>query len=184
MRVKGLLFVDYVRMIRGRKDVDWAARIDADALAFTKRPVDPTAWYPMAVFEALGNAILDVVGGGQVELARVWGQQSIEFMLATNPLLVEPGNPVETFNRFRVLRSTYFDFEALRLPVLLDDEALVVIDYRMGEKAEEAACYQTLGFLEGLLEKTGATRISASFQERSWAGDARTALLVRWTPPD
>lgn len=184
MRVKGLLFVDYVRMIRGRKDVDWAARISADNLAYTQRPVDPAAWYPMPVFEALGNAILDVVGGGEVELARVWGQQSIEFLLATNPLLVEPGNPIETFNRFRVLRSTYFDFEALRLPVLLDDEALVIIDYHMGKQAEEAACYQTLGFCEGLLEKTGATGISASFQERSWAGNARTALLLRWTPPD
>lgn len=171
-------------MIRGRKDVDWSARVSAEALAFTQRPVDPTAWYPMPVFEELGNAILDVVGAGQVELARVWGQQSIEFMLATNPLLIEAGNPVETFNRFRVLRSTYFDFEALRLPVLLDDEALVVIDYHMGKQAEEAACYQTLGFLEGLLDKTGATGIVASFQERSWVGEPRTALSLRWTPPD
>lgn len=184
MRVKGLLFVDYVRMIRRRKDVDWSQRLSADALPFTQRPIDAAAWYPMPVFEALGNAILDVVCAGQVELARVWGQQSIELLLATNPLLVEPGNPIETFNRFRVLRSTYFDFEALRLPVLLDDEALVVIDYHMGNQAEEAACYQTLGFFEGLLDKTGATAISASFQERSWAGQPRTALSVRWTPPD
>lgn len=182
--VKGVLFVDYVRMIRGRKDVEWRRYLHENALAWVNQPIDPVGWYPMAVFEVLGNAILDVFGVGELELARLWGAQSVELLIANNPLLWAPGDPVETFNRVRVLRSTYFDFEALQFPMLLDDEVLIVIGYGMGARAEEAAAHQTLGFFQTLLEKAGATDIVATFLEQSWSGAPRTALSLRWTPPN
>ena len=40
---------------------------------------------------------------------------------------------------FRVLRSTFFDFEALEIPTLNDEQAEVIIHYYMGPVAEEAA---------------------------------------------
>lgn len=170
-------------MIRGRKDVDWTQHLDEEARGWVGAAIDPLAWYPMEVFEQLGNAILDVVGAGEVELVRLWGQQSVEPLIEKNPLLLEPQNPVETLNRFRVLRSTYFNFDALQVPLLLDDEAEVVIDYGMGNKAEEAAAYQTLGFFEGLLDKASATSVQATFVSKRWAGDEKTLLTLRWNPP-
>ena len=102
---------------------------------------------------------------------------------AANPLLLQPNDPPETLSRFRVLRETFFNFNALEVPLLHDDEANIVIRYHMGMPAEEAASYQTMGFFEGLLELAGAKDVRSSFQHKSWDGDERTMLVIRWTPP-
>ena len=178
--VKGVLFADYVRMIRGRKDIDWTRRLRAEDLSFLATKIEPNAWYPMATFERLGNAILAEVAHGALEAVRMWGRFSVDQLRAATPQLVSDGDPVETLMRFRVLRSTYFDFEALQVPMLNDEQAEIVISYHMGAIAEEAASYQTMGFFERLLEVAGATSVFAQFSERAWAGDARTLLEVSW----
>ena len=98
-------------------------------------------------------------------------------------MLVEANEPAETLNRFRVLRETFFDFDALEVPLLHDDEAQIVVRYYMGAQAEEAASHQSMGFFEGLLELAGAKAVQATLREKSWAGDARTLLVVRWKDP-
>lgn len=105
---------------------------------------------------------------------------SVDQLAAATPSLVAEGDPVDTMMRFRVQRATYFDFEALEIPTLTVDHAHVVIHYFMGPTAEEAASFQTMGFFERLLERAGATAISARFLERSWAGDPRTLLSLAW----
>ena len=137
----------------------------------------------MSTFERLGNAILRHIAGGEVQAARLWGRLQVDPLLVTTPTLLCPRDPVETLMRFRVLRSTFFDFEALQVLTLVDDHADVVISYGMGPMAEEAASFQTMGFFERLLELSSATGIEARFKERCWAGDARSLLALRWDPP-
>ena len=178
--VKGVLFADYVRMIRGRKDVDWTRHLRPEDLQWVGTLIEPNAWYPMTTFERLGNAILAEIAHGLLEAVRTWGRFSVDQLRAKTPQLVSDGDPVETLMRFRVLRATYFDFEALRVPMLTEEQAEIVISYHMGKTAEEAAAHQTMGFFERLLEVAGATHVFAQFAERSWAGDARTLLEVSW----
>ena len=64
--------------------------------------------------------------------------------------------------------------------MLHDHETEIVIRYHMGMPAEEAAAMQTLGFFERLLELAGARDVDATLRERSWIGDARTLLVLRW----
>lgn len=178
--VKGVLFADYVRMIRGQKQADWSTHLSPEDLRYLKETIDQGAWYPMASFERLGNAILRVMAGGQLEAVRMWGRYSVDQLAIMQPMLVAPGDPIETLTRFRILRSTFFDFDALSVPLLHEDEAHVVIGYGMGMPAEEAASFQTMGFFERLLEVAGATRVVARFRQRCWAGDARTLLELQW----
>jgi hypothetical protein len=189
-QVKGVLFSDYVRMIRGNKHVDWSALLFDDDLAYVRAKVDLNGWYPMEVFEHLGNAILKQVAGGNLDAVRMWGRFSVDQLVAAQPQLVSEGDPVETMRRFHVLRSTYFDFEALEVVSASPGEAQVIVRYHMGRTAEEAASFQTLGFFERLLEVAGSVEVFARFLERSWAGDARTLLDLTWrdssvrtTPP-
>lgn len=179
-QVKGTLFVDYVRMLRGQKGVDWALHLPLQDVALLRLHIDPDGWYPMDAFERLGNVILRFVARGDLQAVRMWGRFSVDVLRAANPLLLSPGDPIETINRFRVLRSTFFDFEALEVLMLHDDEAGIVIRYHMGAIAEEAAAMQTLGFFERLLQLAGAHDVEASLSERSWAGDARTVLRLNW----
>lgn len=181
--VKGLLFSDYVRMIRGHKSVDWTAHLEREDLFYLRTQIEPTEWYPMETFERYGNAILREVASGDIEAVRMWGRMSVDQLCEVAPNLVAEGDPVETMMRFRVQRATYFDFEAIELPTLVEDHAHVVIHYFMGHVAEEAASFQTMGFFERLLAKAGARDISARFEERSWTGDARTLLALDWSRP-
>lgn len=181
--VRGILFVDYVRMLRSIKNVNWAEHLKAEDISFLSTKIDPDAWYPMATFERMGNEILRKVANGELFPVQLWGRYSANKLHETHPDLLSPGDPVETLNRFRVMRETFFDFDALAVPMLLDDEANIVVRYYMGMPAEEAACYQTMGFFEGLLELAGAKDVHASFRERSWANSLRTLLVIRWRSP-
>jgi hypothetical protein len=181
--VRGVLFVDYVRMLRSVKTLDWTSHVHPDDLPYLHQKIDPDAWYPMETFERLGNAILTVITRGELFPVQLWGRYSAAQLHRAHPMLLDPGDPAETLARFRVLRETFFDFDALEVPLLHDDEAQIVIRYHMGAQAEEAAAHQTMGFFEGLLELAGATSLKSNFAERSWAGDPRTLLVLRWKAP-
>jgi hypothetical protein len=178
--VRGVLFVDYVKMLRAQKGVDWTTHLPAEDLIYLATKIDPDAWYPMATFERMGNQILRTTARGELFPVQLWGRYSAGQLRAAHPQLLAPGDPIETLNRFRVMRETFFDFTALEVPLLHDDEAQVIVRYHMGMPAEEAASYQTLGFFEGLLELAGARDIRAQFRERSWANDPRTLIAITW----
>lgn len=182
-KVRGVLFVDYVRMLRSQKGTDWSEHLPPEDLPFLKTQIDPNAWYPMATFERMGNQILHRVARDELFPVQMWSRFQAAQLHGAHPLLLEPNNPVETLQRFRVLRATFFDFTAVEVPMLHDGAAHVVIRFYMGMPAEEAASYQIMGFFEGLLELAGAREIRARFAERSWAGDLQTLLLLHWTPP-
>jgi hypothetical protein len=182
-QVRGVLFVDYVRMLRSQKAVDWSKHLAPEDLPFLQEHIDPVRWYPMPTFERMGTAILTTVTRGELFPVQLWGRYSAAQLRAANPTLLAPNNPPETLSRFRVLRQTFFDFDALEVPLLHDDEAHIVVRYHMGMPAEEAASYQTMGFFEGLLELAGAKDVRAVFQDKCWDGDPRTLLIIRWTPP-
>ena len=179
--VKGVLFLDYVRMLRSHKGVDWSRHLASADRPWLHERIDPTGWYPMSSFERFGELILQFVARGDLQAVRMWGRLSVDLLRAATPSLVEAGDPIETLNRFRVLRGTYFDFEALAVPMLHDGEAQVAIGYHMGPVAEEAAAVQTLGFFERLLETAGARDVEAVLASRSWTGEARTLLSLRWS---
>lgn len=170
-------------MLRSQKAVEWSKHLPPQDLAYLQTLIDPDGWYPMATFERMGNAILDVVTRGELFPVQLWGRYSAAQLRSANPTLLEPNNPPETLSRFRVLRETFFNFNALEVPMLHDDEAQIIVRYHMGTPAEEAASYQTMGFFEGLLEMAGAKDIRAVFQDKSWDGDERTMLALRWKPP-
>ncbi|HKC10442.1 MAG TPA: hypothetical protein VKI41_00120 [Vicinamibacteria bacterium] len=180
--VKGHLFADYVRMIRSHKEVDWARHLTAEDLRSVAARIAPDHWYPMATFERLGNAILRQIAHDDLESVRMWGRGSVDMLRVSFPALVAVGDRVDTLRRFQVLRGTFFDFTAIEIPMLIEGQAHVIIHYYMGDVAEEAASYQTMGFFERLVEVAGATAVEARFLQRSWARDPRTLLELHWRP--
>ena len=181
--VRGVLFLDYVRMLKAQKGVDWRQHLPEQDLLFLAMKIDPEAWYPMATFERMGNQILRTTAQGLLRTVQLWGRFSAGQLRSVHPTLLAPGDPIETLNRFRVMRETFFDFPALEVPILHDEEAQIVVHYHMGMPAEEAAAFQTMGFFEGLLELAGVRDLKATFRERSWAGDSRTLIAITWQLP-
>jgi hypothetical protein len=182
-RVKGILFVDYVRMLRGRSDVDWSRHLQPVDLGYLVQRIDKAAWYPMATFERMGLAILAEIAQGDLAAVRMFGRASIDWLCQTHDNLLAPGDPLDTVMRFHVLRRSFFDYAALEITSIADGEASILVSYQMGHRAEEAASWQTLGFFERLLEVAGATEVQAHFTSRSWAGELVTTIELRWESP-
>jgi hypothetical protein len=82
--------------------------------------------------------------------------------------------------RFRSLQRTLFDYDAVDVDEVLDDSAIVSFGYGMSQEAERAACYQSLGFLERLVELSGGREISARFAATSWDAAPRTLVAMAW----
>jgi hypothetical protein len=134
----------------------------------------------MATFERLGIAILDHLEGATLDAVRFWGHFSAQSFDGSTSDLVVPGNAIESLMRLRVMRSTLFNFPAFDIPMLTHGHARVTMAYQMSPRAEEAACYQTLGFCEGVVSMTGAANVRAEFEQRSWAGDRATLFDLVW----
>jgi hypothetical protein len=179
-QVKGTLFVDYIRMLRSKKDVDWSRYLAPADLNYLIQRIQPDEWYPMTAFERMGVAILDEIAEGNLDLVRNWGRYSIDWLCSIHPNLVAPGDPRESLMRFQVLRQSFFDYPALTMREITDDEATLGIAYGMGARAEEAASHQTMGFFERLLEFSGAQTVEAKFTSKSWDGGASTILALAW----
>lgn len=167
-------------MLRAYKGADWGRHLLSKDLAYLQGRVSYDDWYPMDTFERMGLAILAEVARGDMSLVQAWGRGQIDPLAAMHPQLVVVGNPAETLMRFQVLRQSFFDYAALEIRELGDAEATVDVNYGMGAVAEEAACFQTLGFFERLLEASGATHAKASFSRRSWEGADATTIVLAW----
>jgi hypothetical protein len=182
-QVKGTLFVDYVRMLRAKKGVDWARYLAPQDLVYLEERISPDGWYPMTTFERMGVAILDEVAGKNLGMAELWGRMSTDGLCALHPNLLAPGDPCESLMRFQVLRQGFFDYPALTMREITDGEASVEVAYGMGARAEEAAAHQTLGFFARLLEVSGATHVKVGFAACSWDGAPRTIITMQWASP-
>lgn len=179
-QVKGTLFVDYVRMLRAKKGVDWARYLAPQDIPYLEQQISPEEWYPMAAFERMGLAILAEVAQSDMGLVRHWGRIQIDWLSSLHPNLVAQGDPPESLMRFKVLRQSFFDYPALAIREVTEGEAHVTIAYGMGARAEEAASWQTLGFFERLLEVAGAQDVKIAFTSASWEGAAETILSMHW----
>jgi uncharacterized protein (TIGR02265 family) len=179
--VKGTLFIDYVRMLRARSNVDWSKLLAPVDLGYLVQQIDPASWYPMETFERMGLAILAEIAQGDLEAVRMFGRASVDWLSHAHGTIVARGDPRDTLMRFQVLRRSFFDYAALEIGSICDGEASIHVRYGMGPRAEEAACWQTLGFLERLLRVAGAKDVKASFTSRAWTGDLVTTIDLQWT---
>ena len=84
-QVKGTLFVDYVRMLRAKKDADWARYLTPSDLEYIGKRIISDEWYPMTTFERMGLAILAEVAEGDLRLVKEWGRMSIDWLCAVHP---------------------------------------------------------------------------------------------------
>lgn len=180
-KVKGTFFLDYVRMLKGRKDVDWNSRLQPEDLAYLQMKIQPEAWYPMDTFERMGIAIFETIAGKNVEAPRLIGRMKVDDLSRQHEDLISEGEPRESLIRFQVVRGSYFNFDPINVLVFFENYAKIEIAYGMSPVAEMAASYQTMGYFERMLELSGASNIRPRFTSRQWEGAPSTILEINWS---
>jgi hypothetical protein len=181
-RVKGVLFADYVRMLRAHDGRAWRELLEPEDLAFLDQTIDRDAWYAMESFERLGVAIFKVIAEGDLDRVRDWGRASVRGVVGTHEQVLAPGDPRESLMRLFVLRRSLFDFEALSMRQLCDASASIGVEYGMQPLAEQAAAVQTMGFFEGLIALADGADVHGEFLETTWRGDRQTIIGLSWQP--
>jgi len=167
-------------MIRRRKNLDWEKILPPEDVVFVWQQIQPNLWYPMSTFERLGLAILDHLEGATLDAVRMWGQLSAQQFDSPATELIVRGDAIESMMRLRVMRNTLFNFPAFEIPMLTHGHAHVGMSYHMSHRAEEAACFQTMGFCEGVVALSGGSNVRADFKQRTWAGDEKTVFELVW----
>ncbi len=178
--VKGSLFLDYVRMIKSRKRVDWTVHLTETDMELMKGRIDPSGWYPLETFERMGLGILKEVAGGDMEVVYAWGRDYMVDLFRIHEGLVAEGDPMQSLMRFKVLQRSFFSFEGIDVISLDTHQAILRVDYRMSPLAEEASAHQTMGFIERLLDRAGARNIRQGFKSKVWDGDRSTVIEFAW----
>lgn len=169
-------------MMRASKQVAWQDHLPPQDVHWLSQRIGLDSWYPMETYERMGLAILDQIAGGNFDTVRMWGRGTIDGLRDAEPELFSGGDPRETFMRFQVLRQALFNFGAAEVVSIRDGRAVLEVRYGMSARAEEAATWQTVGFLERLMEVSGARAVKVEILSRSWAGDVSTRLAVIWNP--
>src|SRR5438046_1156345 len=95
-RVRGVLFADYVRMLRAHPDKSWEPTLLPEDRELIAQRIEPACWYPMATFERLGLAILSVIARGRLLTVEQWGSASVARVAQATEQLVVPGDPRES----------------------------------------------------------------------------------------
>ena len=90
------------------------------------------------------------------------------------------GEPRETVMRFQALQRGFFDFPAFDIGEISDHRTQIRINYQMSNRAEEAACHQSAGFFDRLLEIAGAKERTVELEKKRWRGDLTTLLSMRY----
>jgi len=180
-KVKGTFFVDYVRMLRAKKGVDWSQYLEPGDMRYLSERIIETEWYPFDAFERMGLAVLTETAGGSMEPVHLWGRAIVDRMFSVHRSLICDNNPKESMIRFQVARGNLFNFDPVHVLVILDNYSKIELAYGMGRKAEEAACRQAAGYFERLLELAGATNVSHRFTRRAWDGAPSTILEFEWS---
>ena len=88
MRVRGVLFADYVRIIR-RALPTWRELIDPQDVALVSSRIDLEQWYAMDAFGRLGLVILEHIIGTEHDAVRLWGREQVASILTFFPELWE-----------------------------------------------------------------------------------------------
>ncbi|HVR42988.1 MAG TPA: hypothetical protein VMS56_06030 [Thermoanaerobaculia bacterium] len=179
-RVRGVLFAGHVRMIRAAKSIPWEQHLSGGDLEWLSQRIDEEAWYPMDSYERIGLAIFEQIARRDHEMVREWGRRTIDELRESGPGLPIGRDPRETFMRFQLLQWILFDFPAAEVIALREGKAIIEVRYGMSPGAEEAAAWQSLGFLERLMEISGAEGIDVSIEVRAWEGAPATRIAVSW----
>jgi len=178
--VKGVLFLDYVRMIRKSKGVDWKKHLTEADVNLIENWIEPSHWYPFDTFQRMGEAILAEIAAGDMDLVRSWGRLSVSSLISIHEFLVKKGSPGESLKRFQLLKSSFFDFDGFSVEMISDTSATLKVYIATREKSLEPSSYQLVGMVEGLIEVAGARDVQSRFLSKSWEGADKTLVDYAW----
>jgi hypothetical protein len=135
------------------------------------------SWYPFKLNEELDRAIVDVVGGGDLNIFKKIGVKSAqENLKGPHKAFLTPGEPMRFLEQSDCIYRFYYDvgyreFEAT------GPNSGVITTYE-AETFSEADCLTVIGWYEEALQMCGATKVVMTEEACRARGDAHCRYRV------
>jgi len=160
VEVKGSLLVDYVRLIRANKDMDWDKWLDADDKEALEEEIVTSKWYPYKLFRQLAWACYNEYAKSDNELAAVFGRFNMKNLLPVYRNVLVPGDPKESVVNFAKFWFNFFRGPGMESEFVGGDQHSATYyikapDEEKEPKSVEGFAHQLGGIILELVEQAG-----------------------------
>ena len=180
-KVKGTMLVDYVRLIRSRKDIDWDKHLTKEDLEIIQGRIFPLGWYPYETFQRCGLAVLHEIANDDLKIVRALGRITMQNLVEkTYHKLAQAKDIFDAFKALQAIRSRFFNFASPYYEKAGPSSIRIILEGAPDEEGLEALCYQVIGNYEYLTELYGGKNVKLTWEKKTWEGDDSTSFTLSW----
>jgi hypothetical protein len=180
-KVKGTIIVDFVKMIKKNRDLDWNKYLKAEDWGVVNSFVLASKWYSFAVFERCARAVFALLGNGNMEAAHAEGRRAGHKMFETvYSTVVQQKDPMTGLNLFVSSYGALFNFNPVRMERVTPRHARILYDYDAGDRFSVAFCHLLKGIFEALIEKTDGKNGTVAIASKQWENAPLTSFDITW----
>lgn len=180
-QVKGTMLLDFVRIIRSNKGMDWNKHLKPEDWEVINSLVLPTKWYPFEFYLRCAMASFILLAKGKLETARLNGRFMAKSLFeSTYKSIVNSKNPMKGLNQFVLTYGSFFNFSSLKFEEVEEKHAKIHHDYDTGKDVIMPYCHQLMGMFDTLVQMTGGKNHNITFSAKQWEGAPSTIFDITW----
>lgn len=182
VRVKGIWFLDFAKMVRKLGALPWSRYLTPEDLAVIQGNILPSQWYPGDFYQRLGVAAFELVGQSKSENAQLAGRAFVERMIndeALGPFL-KAGEPGLAIQHFVTIYRRLFTLGEARLDKIGEKRLHYTITWRKGQVGLFPFVHNFAGFLIRLAEVNGGKQVKISFDDQNLDERDSLAYEIQW----
>jgi hypothetical protein len=134
----------------------------------------------MDTFMRMGLAVFKELAGSNLETVHGGGRVFMDELIKTYQNLVVLGDPHRSMEKFKIMRSRFFDFDCMEIIKIDNNCADLRLDLGFGKEGDKAFTHHMAGAFERLLEMCGAKAIQADITQKSWEGSSDSIIRLQW----
>lgn len=168
IKVKGSIFVIFVKIIRGTKDERLNRYLSDEDRKIISQRIFPSGWYPMDTFWHCLRACYEVFGEKKPRNAREWGKvMGIQLLTGTYKDVLSTANTdlPSAVRTFAMVSKTFFSHSHFELNSLEGRNAKLKLTQASDNSAAMVFYFIICGFLEKYIELAGGKNCRVNFSE-------------------
>jgi len=180
-KVKGTMILDFVKMVKKFKDLDWNKFLQPEDWEIINTIVLPAKWYPLDFYKRCSMAAFQLISKGNLEGARANGQLMARHLFETTYRSIATlTDPMRALSQFVQMYGSFFNFSLLRLEKVGPRHAKVFHDYDYNDKSIIPYSSQIQGIFETLIQMTGGKNVAVVIATKQWEGAPTTTFEITW----
>jgi uncharacterized protein (TIGR02265 family) len=169
VRVKGIWFLDFAKMVRKLDDLPWSRYLTPEDLEIIRGDILPSQWYPADLYQRLGVAAFELVGQGKPENAQAAGRAFVERMINDEVLgpFLKTGEPGLAIQHFITIYRRLLTLGEARVEKTGEKRLRFTVHWRKGQIGIFPFIHNFAGFLFRLVEVNGGRQVKIAFDDQN-----------------